>query len=106
MTPRAIRPIIEISLCWGLLWPPAALLQSPGFGGGRLVIKSIPVGARILINDKQQQQVTDFTYVVGRGEYKVSVTGGPGNLQKCGDRQVQVASGNTVTVTCTANGWQ
>lgn len=105
MRAGVMRLAIEASLCWGLLGPHAMLLQSPNFGGGRLVIKSDPPGARILINDRQMQQGTDFTYVVGPGAYKVSVTGGPGNLN-CAQKSVQITSGSTVTVTCTAKGWQ
>lgn len=105
MNARLIRLAIELPLCCALLSPPAAHVQSPGFGGGRLVIQSVPAGANISINDKQEQQVTNFTYVVGKGTYKVSVTGGPGNLS-CADRSVPVTSGNTVTITCTAKGWQ
>jgi hypothetical protein len=105
MKAKNIRLGFELSVCLALFCPSAAHVQSPGFGGGRLVIQSLPVGAHIFINDKPERQVTNFTYVVGQGSYKISVTGGPGNL-KCADRQVSVTSGNTVTVTCTAKGWQ
>jgi PEGA domain len=105
MRARTMRLAFEVSLCWGMVGPHAALLQSPNFGGGRLVINSDPQGAHILINDRQMQQTTDFTYVVGPGTYKVAVTGGSGNLN-CAQKSVQVTSGNTATVTCTAKGWQ
>jgi len=105
MRGRVIRSAIEASLCWALLGSHAVLPQSPNFGGGRLVVKSDPKGARIVINDRQMPQGTDFTYVVGPGTYKVAVLGGAGNLN-CSQKSVQVASGATVTLTCTAKGWQ
>jgi hypothetical protein len=105
MNPSVIWLAIELSLAWSFVRPQAMLLQSAGFGGGRLVIESTPQGANIFINGKQEREVTNFTYVVGQGSYTVKVTGGPGNLQ-CGDKSVTVHSGNVITVHCTAKGWQ
>lgn len=102
-----IQLIVEALLCSGFPGAPAALLQSPGFG--KLEIQSNPAGASIAINGKQEQQLTDFTYVVGQGNYTVSVAGGPGSLTKCsGDnaKTVSVKAGTTAVVTCSATGWQ
>ena len=94
---------VKVSLCWGLFGPSAMLLQSPVFG--RLIVASEPTGAKIIIDGNMQQQVTNFTYVVGPGTYTVAVTGGPGNLN-CSGRNVTVSANAAVTVTCTASGWQ
>lgn len=100
---------IELSLCWTFVRPAALLLQSPGFSGGKLRIESDPQGASISINGKRFQQLTNSTFVVSQGDYKVEVSGSPGNLQNCsGDhaRNVHVEAGKTVTLTCTASGFQ
>ena len=103
MSLSAIFLAFEVSMSLSFVHPPTLHLQSPGFG--KLVIQSNPPGATIRINDRQQKEPTDFTYGVGQGIYKVSVTGGPGGLH-CDEKTVTVNAGSTVTVMCTTNGWQ
>lgn len=103
MSARVMRLTIEMSLCWGLICPSIMPSQSPGLG--RLVITSKPTGAKIFINDKPMQQLTDFTYVISPGDYKVKVTDGTGNLN-CLDKPVSVSPGQEVTVLCTEKGWE
>jgi hypothetical protein len=93
----------NLSLCWSLSGQPAMLLQSPVFG--RLTVASDPAGAKITIDGTPRQEVTNFTYVVGPGNYTVAVSGGPGNLT-CPARSVSVSANTEATVTCTAKGWQ
>ena len=105
MNPSVLWLAIELFLCWALVGPAALSMQAPGFDGGKLEIKSVPEGARISVNDKQLEQLTNAAFVVSPGNYKVAVTGGSGPLN-CGDRNVYISSGSDVIVTCTAKGWQ
>jgi hypothetical protein len=67
---------------------------------GRLHITSVPQGANITINGNRRPELTNVTLVVSPGEYAVSVTGGPGNLNCPAKQKSQVSPGQTVEVTC------
>jgi len=105
MSPGVILLAIELFSGGAFLRPHALLLQSPGFSGGKLEIKSVPDGANISVNGRRLEQKTDATFVVSPGNYRITVTGGPGSLN-CGERSVSVYSGNVTTVTCTKDGWK
>ena len=66
---------------------------------GRLYITSTPPGASITINGKPRPEQTNVTLVVSPGNYKVLISGGPGNLD-CPAQDVSVRTGQTVTVAC------
>jgi PEGA domain-containing protein len=94
-----MRFVAELLLSSSSIHPPAALLQSPGFG--RLVIQSSPTGATISINGTQKQEQTNTTYVVGPGDYSVSVSGSA----SCGGQSFHVDSGGTTTIICKDGKW-
>jgi hypothetical protein len=66
---------------------------------GFLHITSTPPRANIFINGNQRPELTDVTLVVYPGQYKVSIRGGPGNLN-CPEKVFQVSAGQTVEVSC------
>jgi hypothetical protein len=66
---------------------------------GRLEITSTPPGASITINNQSRPERTNVSLVVSPGNYTVSITGGPGNLN-CQPQAVSVQGGKTVRVTC------
>jgi hypothetical protein len=70
---------------------------------GRLVISSEPPGATVTINGKQQNQLTNASFVVSAGKYTVSVANADGKL-KCSDTLI-VSVGQVVKRNCTATGW-
>jgi hypothetical protein len=94
-----VRFVAEFLLCSSFIHPPAALLQSPGFG--KLVIQSSPTGANIAINGTPKQERTTTTYVVGQGDYSVSVSGNA----SCAEKSFHVSSGGTTTITCANGKW-
>jgi hypothetical protein len=77
----------------------AAWSQMPQSPVGKLEIQSTPTGATITINNQLRPERTNVILVVSPGRYKVSITGGPGNLN-CQLPEVYVQGGKTVTVTC------
>jgi PEGA domain len=98
--PVSQRP--ERRFCWLLLLAAALSAQSPK-QPGKLAITSVPKGASILVNGSKMGQ-TDATFVVSSGNYRVSVTGGAGNLN-CATKSVTVSAGSTVDLNCSATGW-
>jgi len=107
MSVSLMQRAIELFLCLTFMSPSAALLQAPGFNGGRLVIQSAPhTGANIFINQKPTSRQTNSAFMVSPGTYWVAVTGGPDNLNCGGDAgKVEISSGSIVTLTCTASGF-
>ena len=101
MKTHAILLVPEIFLLIFWLHPPVITAQiTPPLG--RLRITSVPPGASITVNDKPRPESTNVTLVVAPGrEYKVSVTGGPGNLN-C-QSTCRVSPGQTVVIACTTN---
>jgi PEGA domain len=90
------------TLCW-LLFAAALLAQSPK-KPGKLAISSVPKGASIFVNGAKMGPPTDATFVVSAGNYRVSVSGGAGNLN-CPTKSVAVSAGEQVDLNCTAAGW-
>jgi hypothetical protein len=82
-----------------LLLAGAAWSQTPQPPVGKLEITSTPPGATVTIRDQPKTYQTNVTLVVSPGNYKVSITGGPGNLN-CQPPEVYVQGGKTVTITC------
>ena len=71
---------------------------------GKLTVSSTPKGAAIFVNGKQMAQSTDASFVISPGTYKVSVSGGAGNLN-CPVKSVQVIAGGSTALSCTSTGW-
>jgi PEGA domain len=72
---------------------------------GKLTISSEPTGEPVTINGRHMNQLTNATFIVSPGNYRVSVAsanGGPA----CGDITLGVAGGQTVTRNCTRAGWK
>lgn len=98
MRGRITRLLPEFVLVGGLLLSWGGLSQMPPPPVGRLQITSTPQGAKIAINDQARPELTNVTLVVSPGNYKVSIVGGPGNLNCV--QSVQVQGGKTVVITC------
>jgi hypothetical protein len=90
-------------LCFLLPLVGALPAQTPG-QPAKLAISSTPKGAAIFLNGKRMGQPTDATFAVSPGAYKVSVSGGSGNLN-CPVKTVTVSAGSTAELSCTAAGW-
>jgi hypothetical protein len=97
-----VSPRPEGRFCCLLLLAAALPAQSPK-QPGKLTISSVPKGASILVNGSKKGQ-TDATFVVSPGNYRVSVTGGTGNLN-CPTKSVTVSVGSMVDLNCSAAGW-
>ncbi len=82
---------------WLLLVPAALSSQTPQ-RPGVLALTSTPPGASITINGTLTKARTNTRLVVAPGAYTVLIAGGSANLH-C-EKQVQVAIGQTVPVTC------
>jgi hypothetical protein len=96
---------IKMAVCWALLCPPIALFQSPG-QPGRLVIKSTPEeGAAITINGQAMKQLTNTTFVVPPGNYKVSVKNPDGKVS-CLPHDFSVSADQETTATCSGTNWE
>lgn len=94
---------IQIAAAWVFAVPAAACLQMPE-QPGRLVVRSNPTGASVMI-DHRLRGHTDVTFVVAPGRtYTVSVSGQGGN-PNCPDKQVSVSSGQTVNLYCSGQNW-
>ncbi len=91
------------ALCGWIAAALALTAQTPG-KPGKLTIESAPKGAAIYVNGSRMGQPTDATFVVSAGTYKVSVTGGAGNLN-CAVKSVSVTAGATTEVYCSSAGW-
>jgi hypothetical protein len=91
-------------LCLAILLWPAALLPQMRPQPGKLVISSNPTGATISINGSVVSQHTNANFTVSPGNYAIVVTSPDGSFKCTGSRTV--VSGQTVSVTCTAAGWQ
>jgi hypothetical protein len=102
MSARSPLLAVKSALCLALLCPAAFSFQSPG-QPPKLVIQSIPTGAKITINGKIVGQ-TDATFVVSPGKYTVSVASSDGKLN-CKDKVVTVSFAQTLTITCSSAGW-
>jgi hypothetical protein len=103
---RMSLPTLEAALCFALLLPAGSSQTPPQ--PGKLTVNSTPPGATVAINGEKMQQLTNFTFAVSPGTYKISVAGGEGNLQKCAGNNsisVQVSSGSQKTLLCAATGW-
>lgn len=100
---QLVSPRLEGRFCWLLLLAAALSAQSPK-QPGKLTISSVPKGASISLNGSKMGQPTDATFVVSPGNYRVSVTGGAGNLN-CPTKSVTVSAGSTVDLNCSAAGW-
>ena len=87
--------------CIVLLLPLAG--QTPA-KPGRLVIKSAPPDATVIINGQTWRQPTNTTVVVPPGNYTVSVTSD--KLKNCQSKKVTVRTGSQTEVTCTEAGWK
>jgi PEGA domain len=82
--------------------PLAASAQMPP-QSGKLVILSEPTGAKVTINNSAMQHTTNATFVVAPGTYSVSVAAG---ALVCPSISILVAGGETITKTCTSEGWK
>lgn len=100
---RLVSPGLEGMFCWLLLLAVSLPAQSPK-QPGKLAISSVPKGASIFVNGSKMGQPTDATFVVSAGNYRVSVSGGTGNLN-CPTKSVAVSAGEHVDLNCTAAGW-
>ena len=89
-------------LWWILLLSPLAA-QTPG-KPGRLVIKSAPPDATVVINGQRWGQPTNTTVVVPPGNYTVTVTSD--KLKNCQSKRVTVRTGSQTEMTCTEAGWK
>jgi PEGA domain len=103
MRNRLVSPRLEWRFSWLLLIAAALPAQSPK-QPGKLAITSVPKGASIFVNGSKMSQPTDATFVVSPGNYRVSVTGGAGNLN-CPTKPVTVSGGSQVDLHCSAAGW-
>jgi hypothetical protein len=89
-----------------LLLPPSLDPQIMPPQPGKLNIYSQPNGAVVSINGQKMQQHTNASFVVSPGTYTVSVTGSNPSFT-CPAKQVQVGSGQTITMICSSTkGWQ
>lgn len=82
----------------------SALMAQTPKRPGKLTVSSTPKGAAIFVNGQQMGQTTDATFVISPGTYKVSVSGGAGNLN-CPVKSVQVTAGGSTALSCTSTGW-
>lgn len=97
--------IIKITTSLTLLWPHILLFQSPG-RPGRLVINSTPTeGAAITINGQTMKQLTNATFVVPPGKYKLSVKNQDGSIS-CQPRDFSVSAGQETIATCSGARWE
>jgi PEGA domain len=103
MNTHLIPRALETALSCVVLSQPVLLPQAPS-PPARLVVMSNPTGARIAVNGRNMDQLTDTTFVVPPGTYRIAVTGGSGNLN-CLDRELRVTSGQEERLYCTVNGW-
>ena len=90
----------------GILFLPAGLLPAimppqPA----KLAIYSDPPGAIVTINGQQMQQRTDAAFTVSPGRYQIFVESVSPRFS-CPTKAVDVASGQTVSLKCTASGWK
>ena len=90
------------AFCWWFLVAAALPGQSPR-QPGKLAISSVPKGASICVNGNKMGQATDATFVVSAGNYRVSASGGAGNLN-CTSKSVTVSAGELADLNCTAAG--
>ena len=93
---------LNAGLWWIFLLSPLAA-QTPA-KPGRLVIKSVPPDATVVINGQRWGQTTNTTVVVPLGNYTVSVTSD--KLKNCQSKRVSVQTGSQTEVTCTEAGWK
>lgn len=93
----------RVALYCLLLLASALMAQTPK-RPGKLTISSTPKGAAIFVNGQQMGQTTDATFVISPGTFKVSVSGGGGNLN-CPVKSVQVTAGGLTELSCTSAGW-
>jgi D-alanyl-D-alanine carboxypeptidase len=84
----ALRTIVFLAL----FIAPAAFSQMPA-KPGKLVIKSDPPGAKIVINGTTLSEAAPATIVVSPGTYKVMIG-------TCAEQTIPVASGDTKEVHC------
>jgi len=101
MNARRVQPRLRSCLLWMVLCLPlwAQTPEKPG----RLVIKSVPPKATIVINNQTWRQPTDTTVVVPPGDYKVSVTSD--KLKNCPAKAVKVQPDSETELICTEAGW-
>jgi len=90
---------ILIGLLGSLTSPVVLSSQMPSLA--KLIVKSTPTGAEILINGNDTRQKTDAEFVVSPGDYTVSVSGSA----NCGGKKVTLATGETTTLTCSEGRW-
>jgi PEGA domain len=100
---QLVSPRLEAASCWMLLIAATLPAQSPK-QPGKLAITSVPKGASIFVNGSKMGQPTDATFVVSPGNYRVSVTGGAGNLN-CQTKSVTISAGSQVDLNCSTSGW-
>jgi hypothetical protein len=104
MSANVVLLTIKTAMCCCLLSAPVALFQSPG-QPGRLVINSTPKDqAAITINGQAMRQLTNTTFVVPPGNYKVSVKNQDGSIN-CPPQNLSVSAGQETTATCSGTHW-
>lgn len=96
-------PLHSAAVCCLLPLAGALMAQTPG-RPGKLSVSSTPKGAAIFVNGQRMGQTTDATFVISPGTFKVSVSGGGGNLN-CPVKSVQVTAGGLTELSCTSAGW-
>jgi hypothetical protein len=99
MSARKISLAIRIVILGGLVSPVYLSSQMPSFA--KLIVRSTPTGAEIVINGNDTRQKTDAEFVVSPGDYTVSVSGSA----NCGNKRVTLATGETRTLTCSGGTW-
>jgi len=105
MTTNMALLTTKMTVCWALLCLPSTLFQSPG-QPGKLVMNSTPdQGAAIIINGQAMKQLTNTTFVVTPGAYKVSVKNRDGNVN-CPPHDFPVSAGQQTIATCSGTHWE
>jgi hypothetical protein len=85
-------PALKTIVFLALLIAPAAFSQMPA-KPGKLVLKSDPPGAKIVINGTTISEAAPATVVVSPGTYKVTIG-------TCAEQTIPVASGETKEIHC------
>ena len=103
MSARKMPLAIRIAILGGLISPIAVSSQMPSFA--KLIVRSNPTGADIVINDQPTQQKTDAEFVVAAGDYTVKLYTSEPRSPNCDGKKVTLAAGETKTISCSGGKW-